>query len=136
MAEPLVDYNTIQGDPENYSLAQLELAIGKELSQQLHKHYPRRAWAVAVDCENGVCAVMEQNISKTKGYLLYLSRPMEELRSMMFKVGGEILERAGVPTSKKFDADILETLQRDARDDVVTPDLLAPEEERLRKDEG
>lgn len=136
MSEPQVDYNTIQGDPENYTAAQLEMAIGKTLCTELAKHYPGRAWACATDLENGVVAVMEQNISKSAGYLLYLSRPMEELRGMMFKVGGEILERAGVPTGKQFNPEILETLSRDARDDVISPDLITPEAARLNKNEG
>ena len=130
MAEPLVDYNTIQGNPENYSLAQLEMAISKDLAMELAKHYPHRSWAVPVDAGNGVCAVMEQNISKTKGYLIYLSRPMEEIRGMMKQIGGEILERAGVTTAKKVDLAEFENLVRDVRDDVVASDLEAPEDKR------
>jgi len=134
MSEPNVDYNQIQtGDIEDVSVAQLEMAIGKELASVLHQHYPRRNWAVAVDASNGICAVMELDISKDKGYLLHLTRPMTELRGMMFKVGGEILERAGLPTSKKFNPELLEDLPRNLRDDVVTPDLIAPEELRVKK---
>jgi hypothetical protein len=133
VSEPVVDYNHIQGEPESYSIAQIEQAIGKRLSTVLLHHYPMRNWAVAVDAPNGVAAVMETDISKDKGYILYLSRPMIELEEMMFKVGGEILERAGLPTSKKFDQDLIEDLPRNVKDDVVLPDLLAPEELRLKK---
>lgn len=129
-AEPLVDYNDIvlEGDDTSVSLAQLEMSIARELTKELNKHYPWRNWAIAVDSKNGVLAVMETDISKKRGHIIHLSRPMKEIRAMMFKVGGEILERAGLPTGKIFDQDLLENLPRSVDDEVILSDLIAPEE--------
>jgi len=132
MNEPQIDYNQIVVDEgTDVSIAQLEMAIAKNLTQELVKHYPQRNWAVAVDAPNGVCAVMETDISKTKGYVIHLSRPMSVLLGMMKRVGGEILERADVPRGKKFDIELFDELPRDPRGDVDKPDLIAPEDPKV-----
>ncbi len=133
MAEKLIDYNQIDltGD-QDVSMAQLEISIARELTAELVKHFPNRNWAIAVDSSNGMLAVMETDISQEKGYLIELSRSMNEIRGMMRAVGGEILERAGVPTGHRFNPDVMETLNRNARGEVIAPDLEAPEEKRAR----
>lgn len=133
MDEPLRDFNSLDlVDTSDIHVAQVEQWIGKTLCAELVKHYPNRNWAAAVDSGNGVVAIMETDISKEKGYVLHLTRSMDELRTMMKRVGGEILERAGLPTGKKFDPDLLEDLPRNVRDEVVTDDLETPEEARVR----
>ena len=128
------DFNTLDlVDTSDIHIAQVEQWIGRSLCQELVKHYPNRNWAAAVDTQGGIVAIMETDISTEKGYVISLKRSMDEIRGMMMKVGGEILERAGLPTGKKFNPDLIEELPRTPRGQAIAPDLVAPEEKRGRE---
>lgn len=133
MDEPLKDFNLLElTDLSDITVAQTEQWIGRSLCVELVKHYPNRNWAAAVDSVGGIVAIMETDISTEKGYVISLKRSMDEIRGMMQRVGGEILERAGLPTGKQFDPDLIEDLPRTPRGEVIASDLEAPEEKHAR----
>lgn len=125
------DYNEIQvSDGDDVRQAKLEMWIAKTLCEELNKHYPMRDWLAGVDLVGGVVIIQQPDISTRKGYVISLKRSLNEIRKMMRAVGGEILERAGLPTGKKFNPDLMEVLPRAINDEVLAVDLLAPEEKR------
>lgn len=128
------DDNTIhllEGD--DVKRAKVELWIGKALGTELHKHYPSRAWTVDVDIERGSLTVKLPEVSLANGYVLALTRTMDDLVNQMKRVGGEILERGGVSRATRHDSDDIEALDRDFKDTVLGQDVEAPEEEYKRK---
>jgi hypothetical protein len=103
--------------------AKLEMWIAKNVGTSLVKHYPNRQWGVRVDLEGYMVIVTCDSISLTKGYHIHLlDRSIGELCDRAKQAAGEILERHGVSRSRKFDADILEALPRDVRDEVIAND--------------
>ena len=129
--EDVRDYNHIkleEGDVANK--AKLEYWVAKTLGTELTRHYPNREWSVTVDVDAGTAIVRCPSVSQKKGFVLTLRRSLKELAGLMMSVGGEILERAGASRNRIFNQDNLETLQRDYLDEVVTPDMLTPEERR------
>ena len=54
-----------------------------------------------------------------------IGRTLHDLEERAVKAGGEILERHQLTRAKLFDADIVETLDRDFMDNVITPDSAA-----------
>ena len=133
LREPEIDYNDLtitEKDSESVAIAKMEFSIGKELCTILAKHYPKRNWRVGVDLGNKVVMVFCTDVSTEKAYHTHLTRTWQEIRDMMPTVGGEILERAGLSRGRNFNTDILEIVTRDLRDNIISNDLIAPEEKR------
>ena len=132
--EPEADFIVIDlTDNDNVRKAKLEMWVAQRLGSELLRIYPKRNWRITVDTEAGIAVVQEPDISQTKGYVLSLDRSLADLEQQMMRVGGEILERARLSRDTVFDPERLERVLRDFRDEVVSPDLLAPEEERALK---
>ena len=103
--------------------AKLEMWIAKNIGTTLVKHYPNREWGVRVDIEGQMVIISCDSISLKKGYHLHMAnRNLHELCTRAKEAAGEILERHGISRSRKFDADILETLKRDWEDEVIAND--------------
>lgn len=125
---PMVDYNEINVlELDDVKQAKLESWIAKAIGTELMNHYPGRQWGVHVDTEGQMIMVMCPSVSHEKGY--YISMVGRCLNDLVIKArhaAGEILERYNLSRDRKFDSDILETLARDAKDEVISPDA-APE---------
>lgn len=122
------DYNTIylhEGTDERR--AKLEMFIAKRVGEKVAATYPNRQWMIDVDLPNQMICVQCPSVSMTKGYHLHFNRrTLHDLQLAAVKAAGEILERHNVSRARVFDQDILETLPRDLRDNVIAPDA-APE---------
>ena len=134
MNEPEIDYNEIvleQG--KSLSRQQMELSIAKAVCAELAKHYPHVNWACAIDLDQGVIGVMCPEVSNTAAHVIHLSRTMTEIRGMLPKVGGEILERGGIPRERGTSLELIESLPRNVRGNIDNSDVVAPEEERAKR---
>lgn len=134
--ESQVDYNDIHlnvFDTQEQKRAKLEMFIAKSLASVLADHYPNRNWNVGVDLNGGVVIVQCPDVSTVAGYHIKLSRSMNQIRRMLPKIGGEILERAGVPRDRKYDAEHMDLLKRDIRGNVDNSDIVTPEESYAKK---
>lgn len=112
--------------------AKAELCVAKQLAEELYRWYPLRDWMIVVDFRAGVVVIRGTDVSTQKGYLLRLTRGMEDLCQQMKRVGGEILERGALSRAKNVDPEDVEELPRDFRDEVRTVDTNAPEEDKIR----
>lgn len=134
--EQEIDYNQIElsvFDTCEQQRAKLEMYIAKGLASVLANHYPNRNWNIGVDLEGGVVIVQCPDISTMSGYYIKLNRSMNEIREMLPRIGGEILERAGVPRDRKYDNEHMDTLKRDIRGNVDSPDLETSVEKYAKK---
>lgn len=134
--EPEIDYNELEissTDSDEVKRAKIEMFLGKQVCEVLAHHYPKRNWRAGVSLDNQVIVVMCTDVSTEKGYYIHLTRSLQEIRDMLPRIGGEILERAGLSREKKFNTDVVETLKRDVRDNVVNSDMVAPEEKYATK---
>lgn len=122
------DYNVINiTDSQDEKKAKLEQWIAKKVGTALLNAYNNRQWKVIVDIPGQMLIVACDSISNYKGYhISMVQRNVEELERRAVLAAGEILERHELSRQKRFDADILETLARDAQDNVITTDS-APE---------
>lgn len=121
------DYNEIRPwDSKDARKAKLEAWIAKAVGKSLTRHYPNREWKVIVDIPGGMLVVACDSISNYKGYHIRLEgRNIQDLQERAKFAAGEILERHNVARSRRFDADILETLNRNSKDEVITSDSAA-----------
>ena len=78
-----------------------------------------------VDVAGGMMIIGCDSISNYKGYHIHLNKTIDELEKRAVMAAGEILERHGVSRSKRFDPDIIETLARNAQDEVIAADAEA-----------
>lgn len=122
------DYNDIFiTDSDEVRKAKLEQWIAKSIGTVLVREFPNRQWKVIVDIEGQMLIIACDSISNTKGYhIKMVGRNLHELQERAKFAAAEILERHNLTRSKRFDADILETLARDATDSVIADDS-APE---------
>ena len=121
------DYNTINDlELTTEKRAKLEMWIAKNVGEDLIKLYPNREWGVRVDIEGQVLVISCDSVSSEKGYFIHMAkRNIHDLQLEARKAAGEILERHGVSRKRLIDEDVFETMNRDARDSVVTEDSLA-----------
>jgi hypothetical protein len=132
----LIKGDTIVGDGNETELsedndqkrADIEMWVAKTLGTELHKYYPTRNFSVGCDLEAEAVIIKCPEISQEGGYFISMKRSMQEMTEMMMRVGGEILERGGVATTRKHDMDDLEALPRDFNDRVLLPDVETPEQ--------
>jgi hypothetical protein len=121
--EVVADYNEINVlETDESKSAKLEMWIAKRVGEYVANFYPNRQWRVDVDLFGGMLCLICPSLSNTKGYHISLARPLHELQLRAKMAAGEILERHGLPTARAFNPDILETLPRDVRDEVIAPD--------------
>lgn len=122
--EITADYNKIfihEGTDERR--AKLEMFIAKRVGERVAAKYPNRQWSVEVDLDNQMVVLMCPSVSTQKGYHLHFrNRTIHEMQLAAEKAAGEILERHNISRSNVFNPDILETLPRDLRDNVIAPD--------------
>lgn len=122
------DYNCIEPyDDEPLRKAKLEAWMAKRVGEYIVAKLPDREWKVVVDLQGQILIVACDSISNTKGYHIHMNgRTIHDLQIEALKAASEILERHNVARTKKFDADIIETLARDSQDNVISADS-APE---------
>lgn len=114
-------------DEGHESRAKQQLRIANMIGEALVKKYNNRQWKVIVDVENEMLIIGCDSVSNDKGYHIHMKgRTIRYLRQRAVIAAGEILERHALSRAKNFDADIIETLPRDLRDNVIGPDS-APE---------
>ena len=118
------DYNEVYiTDSQDAKKAKLEQWIAKNIGEVLVKKFPNRQWKVIVDIPGEMLIVACDSISNEKGYHIKMAhRNIEELQRRAIFAASEILERHNITRNRKFDADVIETLDRDTKDNVVTPD--------------
>lgn len=119
----LVDYNGVEFDESHRNLsdvkmAEVEMWLSKRLTTRLVKLFPNINWQVEVDTRGGRVVIKSTDVSLSHGHVISLSRSVDEIESMLLKVGGEILERGGMPRSRITETDV-EGRARTVRDDVV-----------------
>src|SRR6185503_6850878 len=122
--EITADYNKIflhEGTSERR--AKLEMFIAKRLGERVAATYPNRQWSVEVDLDNQMVVLMCPSVSTTKGYHLHFrTRTIHDMQAAAVKAAGEILERHNISRSNPFNPEVLETLPRDLRDNVIAVD--------------
>lgn len=122
------DFNEINlTDSQDQKKAKLEQWLAKGIGTRLLNTYPNRQWKVVVDIPGQMVIVGCDSISNTKGYhISMIGRSRHDLEDKAIFAAAEILERHNLARTKHFNADQIETLARDAQDNVITPDS-APE---------
>lgn len=125
---PVKDYNEVNLlETDDAQRAKVEFWIAKQIGEDLCRVYPKREWGVYVDAPNGILCIQCQSVSAQKGYYLHIRRDtIQDLQLRARRAAGEILERHGLSRDFRFNPDVVETLQRDLRDNAVTADS-APE---------
>jgi len=123
------DYNTIDMmEAEDAKVAKVEMWIAKAIGTTLVNNYPNRQWGVQVDTQGQLIVITCPSLSKKKGYFIHMhDKNLKDLQKRAIEAAGEILERYGISRARKFDADILETLDRGHDDEVFSADA-APED--------
>jgi len=100
--------------------AKLEMYVAKQIGEHLVKNLPNRQWGIEVDVSCGVLVLLCPSVSRTKGFHIHLGQyTIHDLQARCLRAANEILERHSLSRSRHFDPDILETLPRDVRDNVV-----------------
>ncbi len=118
----IVDYNGIEFVEDlDVTMAQFEFWLAQRLTTRLAKLYPNINWSVEVDTHGGRVVIKCPDVSSIHGHVLSLKRTVNEIESMLMKVGGEILERGRMPRSRITEADI-ENRERTLREEVVDLD--------------
>lgn len=118
------DYNEVNLlETTDRKIAKLEMWIAKNVGEKLAKAYPNRQWGVMVNAVGGICIIKCESVSSRNGYHIHLiGHTIDSLQQRAVMAAGEILERHGIERTRHFDADKLETLTRDFKDEVVTED--------------
>lgn len=122
--EITADYNEINIlETDDVKFGKVEMWIAKKIGTELIKHYPNRQWGVKVDAPAQMLIISCNSVSYEKGYHISMHlRNIDELQRRAVKAAGEILERHDLSRARRFDADILETLPRDHKDNVIVAD--------------
>lgn len=122
--EITADYNKIflhEGTEERR--AKLEMFIAKRIGEHVAQTYPKRQWSVEVDLDAQMVVLMCPSVSTQKGYHLHFhTRTIHDMQLAAAKAAGEILERHNISRASAFNPEVLETLARDLRDNVIAPD--------------
>lgn len=115
------DHNTINVlESETEKRAKVEMWIASQVGAALVKRLPNRQWGVRVDIQGGMIIISCDSVSLEKGYYISMEhRTINELQQRAVMAGSEILERHGLSREKLFNADIFETMERDAKDNIV-----------------
>ena len=82
-------------DLDTQNMTPAELALGKQVAEALHDHYPGHLWAVNV--ERGLVTVMNLALSGRWGFVLHQAKVQgdPDMKEVM-RAGGELLERYNV----------------------------------------
>lgn len=104
------------------SLAETEAWIARRIGTKLEALYPLREWEVRVDAHGGVVTVVCPNVTQLRGYVISLSRSMNEILGMLPRIGGEILERGRISRGRKVDPGEIDDRERTVRDELVGVD--------------
>ncbi len=121
------DYNEIRPeDSYDTRKAKMEAWIAKRVGEAVAQKYPNREWKVIVDIPNEMLILGCDSVSNVKGYhIKMVGRTIKQLQKKALYAAGEILERHNITRNRIFDEDILETLDRDFMDSVITADSAA-----------
>ncbi len=122
--EPEQDYNTIYAfDSDNVKAAKLESWMAKRIGEHLMSKFPQREWGVKIDMPGQMLIIVCESVSLSRGYHIHMTgRNIHELMERAEAAAGEILERYGITRGRKYNADITESLIRDAKGDVIGGD--------------
>lgn len=120
------DFNEIDMmEAESSKIAKMEMWIAKALGTKLVATYPNRQWGVQVDVKGGMAIITCPSLSTERGYYLHLRNDtLDALSARAVTAAGEILERFGLSRARRFDSDILETLDRNMKDEVISVDAM------------
>jgi hypothetical protein len=118
------DYNEIfLGEDDDVAKAKLEMWIAKNIGDELVSHYPNRQWGVHVDLQGNMVVITCPSLSLSHGYHVAMHNlTIHQLCKRAVNAAGEILERYGISRARKFNADALETIERDPLGEAVSPD--------------
>lgn len=124
------DYNQVNLlEADDAKQAKLEMWIAKNVGSTLMERYPNREWGVGTNIPGRMIYIMCPSLSTTKAYYISMEgRSIEDLKVEAVRAAGEILERHGITRGRKCDAEQFETLARDLKGDVISPDA-APGQE-------
>ena len=123
-SQPEVDYNTlVLNEEDDIWQAKKERMLAQTIGTVLIRKYPGRQWGVQVDLTGGMMNIQCPSLSLEKAYYVSLAgRTVHDLEKRATKAAGQILERYGLSRNKNFDPDIIETLDRNYKDEVVSID--------------
>ena len=120
----VTDHNAIElthADTDEIKQAKVEMWVASRLGTKLTQLYPHTNWNVNVDINGGVVIVSNPDVSPKRGFHISLERSMNEIDDMLYKVGGEILER-GRMARKGLTEDQVEDRMRNMRNEVIDLD--------------
>lgn len=126
------DYNEVNVlESDSAKIAKLEMWIAKNIGDRLVQHYPNREWGIRVDVMGQMVILTCDSLSLTRGYYLPMKGDtIDMLQKRAVKACGEILERFNISRDRNFNPDVLETLDRDLRDEVVSADAVVDDLKR------
>jgi hypothetical protein len=101
----------------------LEMWLAKQIGTAIAKKYPNRQWGVRVNVQGQLAIITCDDLSLLNGYHLLFNRDtVHDLQLRAVKAAGEVLERFNVSRNIIFDPDIMETVLRDFRGEVISND--------------
>lgn len=111
MSEPIILYQNADGGSMQQDLA--DIALAKQMSEVLQRHYPGHSWGVNVNGAGGVATIMNMKLSGQWGFLLHLnSFSASEYDKRVVMAAGELLEHYNLSRGR-FKAAELNVLQMD-----------------------
>lgn len=124
------DYNEINLlETDDSKQAKLEMWIAKNIGSTLMEKYPNREWGVGTNVPGQMVYIMCPSLSTTNAYYISMhGRSIEDLKVEAVRAAGEILERFGITRGRNCNPEQFETLARDLKGDVISPDA-APGQE-------
>lgn len=88
----LIDIDSPESAMHRYAQ---DVAMAKQLSEVLQRHYPGHLWAVNVETRSGLITIRDMYLSGQWGYVLKIGAvySASSLERDAVRAGGEILER-------------------------------------------
>lgn len=111
--EITADYNEINiFEDDDKKQAKLEMWICKQIGDTLVRTYPNRQWGVEVDIPGQMVIIMCPSLSLEKGYHISMmgDRTINDLQQRAIRAGGEILERYGISRDRRFNHDVIDSM--------------------------
>mgnify|MGYP001560467377 CR=1 FL=1 len=83
-------------------VTQQDIAVQKEIAAILHFNYPGHGWVVECKHDQGVASIKNIYASTLYGMVIHLNNitNAKARRALVVKLGGELLERFGLPRGK------------------------------------
>jgi len=92
----------------------LDQALAAEIDAALCRHYPGHPWSVRVDNRTGLAYVWHDALATNEGFVLHLKKLTGpgDIKRTAILVGGEFLERHGLPRGRARETELLEASQQ------------------------